>query len=115
MADKKLVQEEDNSEIIVAKAKDFWSKYNKPLMIVSSLLIIGIGGWYAYQYFVKKPNEEKAIEAMFRAEEYFRMDSVNKALNGDGQSMGFVKIADKYSGTKAGELAAYYAAVVLSG
>jgi tetratricopeptide (TPR) repeat protein len=46
---------------------------------------------------------------MFRAEEYYRKDSVNLALNGDGQNWGFLKVADKYSGTKAGNLASFYA------
>lgn len=46
---------------------------------------------------------------MFRAEEYYRLDSVNLALNGDGQNLGFVKIVDKFGGTKAGKLASFYA------
>ncbi len=109
MADKKNVQDADNSEVVIAKAKDFWTRYNKPLMIVSTILILAIGGWYAYQEFMVKPKETKAAEAIFRAEEYYRMDSVNLALNGDGQSWGFLKIIDKYGGTKAGKLARFYA------
>ncbi|RYY40552.1 MAG: hypothetical protein EOO08_05330 [Chitinophagaceae bacterium] len=54
----------------------------------------------------------KASDAAFRAEEYFRMDSLRLALNGDGVNPGFAKIADKYSGTRAGELASYYAGVI---
>ncbi|MBI3140087.1 MAG: tetratricopeptide repeat protein [Sphingobacteriales bacterium] len=109
MAENKNVQDTDSAEAVIAKAKNFWDKYNKPLMIVSVLLILAIGGWYVYQNYFVKPKESKAVEAMFRAEEYFRNDSVTLALNGDGQSMGFVKIADKFSGTKAGDLANYYA------
>lgn len=109
MADNKNVIEQDSSEAVIAKAKNFWDKYSKPLMIVSLLLIVTVGGWYAYQNFVVKPKESKAVEAMFRAEEYFRNDSVKLALNGDGQNMGFEKIAEKYSGTKAGKLASFYA------
>ena len=109
MADNKHVQDADSSEAVIAKAKGFWEKYSKPLMIVSILLIAVIGGWYGYQHFVVKPKEEKAVEAMFRAEDYFRMDSLKLALNGDGQNLGFEKIADKFSGTKAGELAKFYA------
>lgn len=109
MAENKHVQEPDGSEAVIAKAKSFWDKYNKYLIIVSVLLIVVIGGWYAYQNYVVKPKETKAVEAMFRAEEYFRNDSINLALKGDGQNLGFEKIADKFSGTKAGELANYYA------
>lgn len=109
MADNKNVQEKDSSEVVIAKAKGFWDKYSKPLMIVSTLIILVIGGWYVYQNFFVKPKETKAVEAMFRAEEYYRLDSINLALNGDGQNLGFVKISDKYSGTKAGKLASFYA------
>ena len=109
MAENKQVQHTDSSDAVIAKAKGFWEKYSKPLMIVSVLLIVVIGGWYAYQQFIVKPKEEKAVEASFRAEEYFRMDSLKLALNGDGQNLGFEKIADKFSGTKTGEMANLYA------
>jgi len=39
------------------------------------------------------------------------MDSLNWALNGDGNNVGFLKIIDKYSGTPAANLAHYYAGV----
>lgn len=109
MADKKNVQGVDSGEVIVAKAKDFWEKYNKPLMIASVVIILGVGGWYGYQNFVKKPKETKAAEVMFKAEEYFRTDSIQLALNGDGQNWGFLRVIDKYGGTDAGKLARFYA------
>lgn len=109
MADKKNVQDVDSGEVIVAKAKDFWERYSKPLMIVSVVIILGVGGWYGYQSFVKKPKETKAAEVMFKAEEYFRTDSIQLALNGDGQNWGFLRVIDKYGGTDAGNLARFYA------
>jgi tetratricopeptide (TPR) repeat protein len=109
MADKKVVQDKDNSEVVIAKAKDFWTRYGKILTIASVVVILLAGGWYAYQNFVKKPKESKAVEAMYKAEEYYRLDSISKALNGDGQYWGFLKVIDKYGGTKAGKLANYYA------
>lgn len=109
MADKKNVQESQSEEVVIAKAKDFWARYNKPLMIVSTIIILAVGGWYGYQEFMVKPKETKAAEAIFRAEEYYRKDSINLALNGDGQNWGFLKIIDKYGGTKTGKLARFYA------
>ena len=53
--------------------------------------------------------EKEAQADMFMAELYFQKDSFNLALNGDGQYLGFVDIADEYSATKAGSLANYYA------
>jgi len=46
---------------------------------------------------------------MFRAEEYYRQDSARLALNGDNINAGFVKIISKYGGTKAANLATFYA------
>jgi tetratricopeptide (TPR) repeat protein len=109
MSDKKIVQEQDASEAVIAKAKDFWGKYGKVLTIASLAVILLGGGWYAYKNFVQKPKETKASDAMFKAEEYYRLDSINLALNGDGQYWGFLKVIDKYGGTKAGNLAHFYA------
>ncbi len=109
MSEKKQVTNLEGGEAVIAKAKDFWNKYSKPLTIVAAIIILAIGGWYAYQNFVAGPKEEKAKDALFRAEEYYRTDSIQKALNGDGQSWGFLKVIEKYGSTKAGNLARYYA------
>lgn len=61
MADKKNVQELDG-EVVIAKAKDFWTRYSKPIMIASAVIIVAVGGWYIYQNFVKKPKEAKAVD-----------------------------------------------------
>lgn len=110
MSDKKNVQEVENSgEVVIAKAKDFWTKYSKLILIAGTTLIVLVGGFFIYQNFFQKPKEQKAIDAMFKAEDYYRMDSVRLALNGDGQYQGFLKIIDKYSGTDAANLARFYA------
>lgn len=109
MAVKKNVADSRHDEEVIAKAKDFWTRYNKPIMIVAIAVIVLGGGWYVYQNLFKKPKESKAVEAMFKAEEYYRKDSVNLALNGDGQYDGFLKIISKYGGTDAANLANFYA------
>jgi tetratricopeptide (TPR) repeat protein len=109
MADKKQVDERDANEVLIEKAKDFWQRNNKPVIAICTLIIVAVAGYYIYQNFFKSPKEEKATDAIFKAEEYFRMDSVNQALNGDGQYMGFLKVIDKYGGTDAGNMASYYA------
>ena len=49
--------------------------------------------------------------ALFKAEEYYRLDSVRLALNGDGANPGLLKVISQYSGTKAANLAHFYAGV----
>jgi tetratricopeptide (TPR) repeat protein len=109
MSDIKNVQKLEGGEAAIAKAKDFWTRNSKMIMITATAVILLAGGWLVYKNFFKGPKEEKAIEAMFKAEEYYRMDSVNLALNGDGQYMGFLKVISKYGGTEAGNMAQFYA------
>lgn len=108
MADKKHVHEGDSGEMIIARAKDFWERNNRMIMIIGAAIIILGGGYFGYKYFFQLPKEKKANEAIFKAEEYYRMDSVNLALNGDGQYPGFLSVLKKYSGTDAANLANFY-------
>src|SRR6187200_179426 len=107
MSEKHVMAHEN--EQIIAKAQDFWTRYQKQITVVLAVLVLGVGGWYAYKNFIVKPNTEKAVDAMFKAEEYYRMDSLQKALNGDGINWGFVRVIKEYGGTDAGELARLYA------
>ncbi len=109
MADKNTVPVAGDSEVVIAKAKDFWTRNGKIISGLLVVVVLGIGGYFGYKYFIQKPNEEKSANDMFKAESYYRMDSVRLALNGDGQSPGFLKIIDKYGGTAAANLASFYA------
>ena len=109
MAETKQVAERNTNQKVVEKAKDFWGRNSKIVLIASAAIIIFCGGYLAYKYLVKGPKEDKAVEAMFKAEEYYRLDSLNVALNGDGINAGFLKIIKNYNGTRAGNLAKFYA------
>src|ERR1700754_2562628 len=93
----------------VAELHSAWDKYGKQLSIALAAIILVVGGFFAYRNMVSEPNEKKASEAMFRAEEYYRMDSARLALNGDQLNAGFLKIISNYGSTKAGKLANFYA------
>ena len=93
----------------VAELHSAWDKYGKQLSIALVAIIVLVGGFFAYRNLVSEPNEKQASEAMFRAEEYYRMDSARLALNGDQVNAGFLKIISKYGSTKAGKLANFYA------
>jgi tetratricopeptide (TPR) repeat protein len=111
---KKQKQMTDNLELeqdFLSKVQNFWSTYSKKILIGLGAIAVIVGGYYAYSTFVKQPAEMKAQEAMFKAEEYFGMDSCKLALDGDGKSKGFLSIIKNNSGTKAANLAKYYAGV----
>ena len=67
-------------------------------------------GYLAYQKFIATPQEEEAANEMFVAQQNFQKatdgvasDSLYKlSLNGSEGKFGFIKIADEYSGTSAG-------------
>ena len=96
-------------EETLTKTEQFIEDNQKNLMtgvgIIIGLIAIVIG----YQNLYLAPMEKEAQAEMYMAELYFQKDSFNLALNGDGQYLGFVDIADEYSSTKAGKLANYYA------
>jgi len=86
-----------------------WDRYGKQVSYVLLAVILIVGGYLAYKNLVSEPNEKKAVEAMFRAEEYYRMDSARLALNGDNINPGFLKVISKYGGTRSANLASFYA------
>jgi predicted negative regulator of RcsB-dependent stress response len=101
----------EENEIVVARAKDFWTRNGRAVTIAGLAVILLAAGWLAYKKLVKEPAEVKASDSIFKAEDYFRSDSFQLALNGDGINLGLVKIVDQYGSTKAGNLARYYAGV----
>jgi len=110
MADSKTVQQKKEVNApVVERTRDFWNQYNKPIMIAAAIIILAAAGFLAYKNFYQKPNEQKASDSIAKAEEYYRMDSLKLALNGDGINPGFLKIIDRYGNTKAGNLAKFYA------
>lgn len=107
MSDKKTVETGDQE--IVDKAIGFWEKNSKKIITVSLAVIVVVGGYLGYKNLIQLPKEQKANEELFAAENNFRKDSFNLALNGSGSTPGFLKVISKYSGTKAANLAHYYA------
>lgn len=93
----------------VLNMKSWWQKNQKPVIIAVAVIVIVVGGWYAYKTFISGPQEEKANLAIYGAEKHFREDSFALALNGDGPHKGFLYVINNYGGTKAGNLAKYYA------
>ena len=98
-------------ESALSKTERFIETNQKILTIVIGGIILVILLFFGFKKFISGPREKKAQTAMFKAEYYFEKDSLNLALEGDGENDGFLDIADKYSWTKSGNLAKYYAGV----
>jgi tetratricopeptide (TPR) repeat protein len=109
MSDIKNREHLENEISPLDKWKHFEENYGKKSAIGLALVLIIILGYFGYKQYILDPKEKQATEAMFRAEEYFRADSIRLALNGDAVNAGFAKIITRYSGTKAADLATFYA------
>lgn len=102
-----------------SKTEDFVAKNQNIIIGVVGAIALVLVGYLAYQKFVATPKEEEAATEMFQAQQYFQQatdgvasDSLYKlSLKGAEGKFGFVDIADKYSGTDAGNLANYYAGI----
>ena len=102
---------EPKTEDVVLKAKGFWAQNQKSILTALIVIVVVAGGWLGYKNFIVAPKETEAQNAMWKAEQYFRQDSLNLALNGDKSNRGFLYIINNYGSTKAGALAKYYAGV----
>jgi hypothetical protein len=92
------------------KSEAFFEKNKKVISGVIIAIILVVAGVLCYNQFIGGPRQQKASTALARGQEYFNADQFDKALNGDGAGYtGFVKIADDYSSTDAGNLANLYA------
>ncbi len=105
-------EEIDASGIEKLRTVESWYETNKKMInnVLIGILAVVVG-IFGYTRFYKGPRIDKSNDAIFRAQTYFGMDSLNWALNGDGNNVGFLKIIDKYSGTPAANLAHYYAGI----
>ncbi|KAB2814638.1 tetratricopeptide repeat protein [Phaeocystidibacter luteus] len=115
MAKKKQNQEVhspiEGVEESISRAEQFIENNLRSVGIAIGAVIAVILLYFGYQSYIVEPAELEAQQAIFPAQEYFEADSLNKALNGYAGNMGFVQVADEFSGTKAGNLANYYAGV----
>lgn len=109
-----LLEQPENiiEDIQGGKFEEWFEKYKNIITYVGGgifAVVFAIVGW---KYYSTSQNEE-AQNTMFQAVYYFEMDSLNLALNGDGQNPGLKEIADDYGYTKSGNLAKFYAGSAL--
>ncbi|MDE6493725.1 MAG: tetratricopeptide repeat protein [Bacteroidales bacterium] len=99
----------EDVEVALVKTGDFFEKHRSLIIGIVAVIVVLVVGYFGVKYLYIAPKEKTAAEEMFVAQRYFEMDSLSVALNGDGQHAGMLEIADRYSLTKSGKLANYYA------
>ena len=109
-----------NLEETASKSEQWIEKYQKPLFVSLVTIVVVILGYISYNSYIVEPKEQEAANELAFPKENFEIainattpsDSIfTLALEGTNGKYGFVDIADKYSGTDAGNLANYYAAI----
>jgi tetratricopeptide (TPR) repeat protein len=90
------------------KAEGYISENRKSISFIGGAIVLVLLGYFGYTNLIVKPQEVNAQKEMFMAEKYFQMDSIDKAINGDGQFMGFEEIIDTYGSSGSANLAQYY-------
>lgn len=104
-----------------SKTEDFVAKYQKIILGVVGAIALTTIGYIAYQKFVLTPKEDDATEQMYLAQQNFQKATEGTdseklyklALDGADGKWGFLKIAEEFAGTDAGNLANYYAGISL--
>lgn len=100
-----------------SRTENFVAKNQKIILGVVAVIAFAAVGYTLYQKYVAEPKEIDAINQMYLAQKNFELASngttpdslYNLALNGAEGKLGFIKIAEDFSGTDSGNLANYYA------
>lgn len=113
---KKVNKSDDAPAVNVAEVYSKTEKYvddnRNTLLVIAGILVVLFAGYFAVTRLYLQPRSEEAMNLMWKAEYWFEIDSLEKALTGNESYYGFEYIADEYSNTKAGDLASYYAGVI---
>ena len=92
-------------EEALGRSEQFIEKNQNILMYAIIGIVVIVLGYFGYQKFVVAPKEAAAQEQIYMAQKYFDIDSLSRALYGDGNALGFLDIADDYGSTDTGNLA----------
>lgn len=91
-------------------AETWVERHPKTVVAVALAVALIVGGFFGFRYYTDNKNAE-AQKEMFQAVYYFEADSLELAINGDGNNLGFKDIVTDYKFTEAANLANYYAGV----
>lgn len=95
------------------KTEMFIEKYAKQIGILFGAILLGVLGFFAYQQFVLNPKNEEATLSYLAAQKNLSEGKLEDALGGkSAANPGFKGTYDQFSGTDAGQLAAYNAGLL---
>ena len=94
------------------QAQDFFERNQNYILGALAVILLAVGGVFAYNNLYLKPKQKEAVGQMWKAEEQFFQDSFALALaNPGGGYQGFVDLEKSYSGISSNNAANYYAGI----
>lgn len=91
------------------KKSSFFQDNLKSVIFIGGAIIVLILLYIGYQKIYLAPRAGEAADAMYKAEEFALIDSLQKkAIDGDGSFLGFQQIAEEYSNTPSANIANAY-------
>ncbi|MCQ2258705.1 MAG: tetratricopeptide repeat protein [Bacteroidaceae bacterium] len=100
-------------DVQLNKGEQFIEKNWKIILGVLAVVILAVVGSYIYKN-IMADKELEAQKAIFPAQQAFAQQQYEQALNGEGNTKGFIKIINEYSGTPTANLAKLYAGLAYS-
>jgi len=103
-----------------SRSEEWVIKNQKNIFIVLGVVVAAILAFMAYNKFVSGPKEITAANELSFPKKYFEQASISAVatdslytlgLEGADGKYGFIEVASEFSGTKAGNLANYYAGI----
>lgn len=115
MADIKLSATQENVDPVagfIEKSQSFIIENKNTLILGAIAILVAVGGLIGFNFY-SESQEQKAQVLLSQAQAYFTANEFELALKGDDTSFtpGFETIISNYSGTRAANLARFYAAV----
>ncbi len=102
---------EERIESALSQTEEFLHKHGRTLLVVLAVIVLVIGGWFAYKHLYQAKRAEKAATAMYVAQQNFAQQLWDAALEGDGNNIGFLDVIANYGNTPEANLAKHYAGV----
>ncbi|MEM8893435.1 MAG: tetratricopeptide repeat protein [Bacteroidota bacterium] len=91
----------------LSRTEEFLESNKNVVFGIGGFIAVLIAGYILFNYYTSSQNETAQRE-MFQAVYYYEADSLGKALNGDGNSYGFLEIIEEFPLTDAANLAQFY-------
>jgi TolA-binding protein len=107
-----LLESAELLEDRISKSQEYLERNRNIVMGVAAAIVLAIVAAFGFNWYMGE-QEETAQGELASAVFLYEKDSLDKALNGDGNStLGLLSVSEEYSSTKAGNLANFYAGVI---